>query len=380
MHLRSVLPSLSLLSALALAGCGSSNPASISQDQFYEQLPATLCSYYVACGSIGRSEEASCRTRPATVDNIFSPLPSTLYRDGVAAGRLRFDGVAAQKCLDYYRAGRCYQDGDNYDDSRACRRVYRPLVADGGTCMLPTDCRSGTCNTSGGPGCPGVCAPSNGCNRLNCSEDEFCNQSTPQCTPRRGPGVRCDDPTDYDACQPGLVCINGACNVPERAGGACGSGLGLCAAGFRCDIGASSCQATLPAGSACRRSEDCLKGLLCVSPTSTGTDGVCRPVLDVPSDCDPDLATAASVCPLSSYCDSTTRRCVQRLQTGASCATANCPSGMGLYCDEATLTCQELVRLGSTCTPPSSADPSRNPCGPIALCDATTRKCTAICQ
>jgi hypothetical protein len=379
MNLRTaILSSISLLGALGLTGCDQPSTAEgITREQYLAQLPAALCAHSVRCGNIGRSEEASCRSRRPNADP-FAPYPGYAYDDAMTAGRVAFDGVAARKCLDYYRALRCHEDGDNTDDFRACRRIYRPRVADGGTCQANNECRSGTCNTSG-PGCPGTCAPSQGCNRLNCDEDSFCNNRNTQCTPRRGPGTPCDSPTDHEACQAGLVCIGGVCDVPQQTGGRCATGSGWCAAGLDCDSATGTCRPRLAAESPCQGSDECQDGLVCAIETFPSA-GFCKPVLDFPSACDPNLSTAPGICPFHAYCDPNTRRCVERVQPGASCASEPCANvNYYYYCEEATLTCQVPLLPGADCTPPTSNDPSRNPCAYNGRCDPTTRKCVAVC-
>jgi hypothetical protein len=382
MHMRTVLPTLSLLGALGLAACNEPSPGEgIPQEQFLTELPAAQCAHAVRCGSIGRSEEASCRSRLASANNADSPTGYS-YREALSAGRLSFDGVAARKCLDYYRALRCGEDGENSDDHQACGRIYRPRVADGGTCRAGIECNSYTCDTSGPVGCPGVCVPGSLCNRLTCDEDSFCDAQTRACVPRRPRGAACSPSFDHTSCQPGLVCIGGVCEVPQQSGGTCGGLTGLCAVGFYCDTDTVTCKPRLGAESLCGSSGECQDGLLCVFETiPSPTPGVCKPVLDFPSACDPDTTTAPAICPAHAQCDPNTRQCVERPrpEPGASCTSEACPQGI-FYCDEGTLTCKVPLAIGAACTPPSSSDPGYNPCGLSGRCDAATQKCVLACE
>ena len=381
MYMRTLFPTLSLLGALGLAGCNEPSPGEgIPREQLLAELPAAQCAHTVRCGVIGRSEEASCRSRLASVYAEDSSAGYT-YREALSAGRLSFDGVAARKCLAYYRALRCGEDGDNSDDLRACTRIYRPQVADGGACRAGGECRSGTCNTSGPTGCPGVCVSGSLCNPLTCDEDSFCDPQTRACAPRRPPGAACSPSFDHASCQPGLVCIGGVCEVPQQSGGACGGATGLCATGFYCDTDIVICKPRVGTGGPCRSGRECQDGLWCVSPDGPSpTPGTCKPVLDFPSACDPDLGTAPAICPTHAQCDPSTRQCVERPpRPGASCATEACLDFF-FYCDEGTLTCKVPVALGAACTPPNSSDPGYNPCGHSGRCDPATQKCVLACE
>ncbi|HEX2571054.1 MAG TPA: Dickkopf N-terminal cysteine-rich domain-containing protein [Polyangia bacterium] len=376
MHRRPPHAALVLFTALGVAGCDTPPLyESTSREQFFAQLPALYCAQAVRCGSIGSSEEASCRSRLAQSDALVS-IPGYSYSEALQAGRLGFDGVAAAKCLAYYRAPRCSLDAENIDNYNACGRLYRPAVRDGGTCKINTECRSNICNAFGPPGCPGVCAATAGCNRLSCYEDEFCGSSG-ACALRGALGEPCDAQLGLDVCQAGLVCQGSTCSVPAKENDSC-TAREQCAAGLFCDLTSNTCKPRLAIGDACASQESCQDGLLCTATTSPPTAGVCKPTLDFPSACDPDLATAPALCPVHAECDTNTRQCVERLAPGASCATESCQMII-FYCDESTLTCQEPLDPGATCTPPSSSDPTHNPCGASGQCDPATRKCVLAC-
>lgn len=356
---------------LSLTGCG--EPATISMSEYVSSLPAAVCSQAIRCGSIGASERASCERRLAAA--IDAPGGAYSRSAAVAAGRLRFDGESAAACLRHIERGRCGLDGGNRNEFVACQRVFRPLV-ENGACQSGGECRSLVCEGSGQgrSGCPGVCAASTRCNYLTCGNEEFCDPQTQQCMPRRGSGGRCDTPAAHDFCQPGLVCIDNTCRPPNPAGAAC-LGQEQCAAGLFCDPATLQCRERLADGGACATQAFCRDGLVCIATSTTPDSGVCKTVLDFPSACDPALSTGA--CPIHAYCDPTSRTCVERTQTGGSCASEPC-SGF-LYCDEATQTCQARLAVGAACTPPTSSDPTRNPCEG-GRCDATTRRCAIVCE
>jgi hypothetical protein len=376
MQLRPLVVSLSL-GAVGLTACDLPPLyKSISRDEFLAQLPAAFCAHAAQCGTLGRAEEASCKSRLAEGDALV-PIPGYSYSEALQAGRLRFDGVAAEKCLNYYRAGRCPIDAENFDNFTACYRLYRPQVPDGGACQINTECRSDTCTSSGPPGCRGVCAPATRCNRLSCYEDEYCS-SQGACTLRLELGESCDPTLGPGTCQPGLVCQGSVCRPAVPAEGTC-SAQEDCAPGLFCDSGSQTCKPRLAAGSHCPSPVSCQDGLSCVPEDRQLTSAVCKPVLDFPSACEPDLRTATAVCPAHAECDAGTRQCVERLAPGASCASEGCPLVI-FYCDESTLTCQKPLAVGAACTPPASSDPTRNPCGTSGRCDPTTRKCVLACE
>jgi hypothetical protein len=365
----------SLLAALlmpGLMGCG--EPKTLSMSEYIASLPAAMCSQLVRCGSIGPSERTSCERRVAAQSDRSDGAYS--FSAAVTAGRLRFNGESAAACLRHLEGGRCDLDGGNRNEALACQRVFRPLVEDGGACQGSLECRSSVCEGSGQGrlGCPGVCAASTGCNYLNCSNDESCAPQTPQCVPRRGNGERCDTPFSHDICQPGLVCIDSTCRPPNPAGAAC-LGSEQCGAGLYCDRATSQCRERQAEGSACANDDSCRDGLLCAISSTTPDSGVCKRVLDFPSACDPALSTGA--CPSHAYCDPTSRTCVERTPTGGSCAGEPCLEIH--YCDETTLTCQARLGVGAACTPPTSSDPTRNPCEG-GRCDVATRRCVILCE
>lgn len=380
MHLR---PQWICGGIIVLVACTPPAPNEVSRTEYQAVIAQAACARQVRCGTIGRSEEATCRQN-------FHDAPAFegySYDQAIAEGRLRFDGVAAAKCLEFYRSATCGAEATNGDLASACLRIYRPLVDEGGSCRIGDECRSSLCQRSRPYflACPGVCAPREFCLARQCaSEDEACSPgpgATSQCIPRGGPGAACNlsYSSETDPCQTGLVCIGGRCSDDLRREGQSCQAVYQCARGLYCDSDSRTCRQRLSAGAACLvESYGCQDGLRCTNPTSnTSGPGVCKPVLDLDSACEPNVATAPAVCPAQSVCDPGTNRCRPRPATLTSCGSETCVAGQ--YCDDATTSCRAIVPVGQACTPPTSNGFYADPCGLSARCDATTRTCVQSC-
>jgi hypothetical protein len=239
----------------------------------------------------------------------------------VESGLIDFDPQAAQDCLDELeqRAAGSACDAALAAEAapQSCYDAAQGTLADGETCATDEQCQSGACDeTAIENACTGQCAP-------RADEGEECDPSTggdgPQCRPSLtcvpgdgggfecaqmgtlnegddcalsfssitacGGGLQCageqgtgtctavtyvgdgeDCTADLTYCQPGLVCIEGACATAGVAGDACMSTNLECQVGFYCDSDAGECTAVKQAGDACDRDSQC-GDLECVEGT-----------------------------------------------------------------------------------------------------------------
>jgi hypothetical protein len=324
------------------AGCGPS-----SYGEFRDQLAARACSHAVRCGVVGASETARC---PAPAALALTAAGRIDVGTAVGAGRLSFDSLAAQNCLDAMGGAPCDPAAADVALRHACHAVIQPRVATGGACDGDEECVGGRC-IGAVPGCSGrcvayaspgaACLPDGGAPGESCDPTvQFCGAATPgaplTCQRHKQAGQPCAADSE---CAFDLVCREKCVNLPRPGQGA-SCGPDLCKNGTRCD---RTCVALLGANAACTTPDACADGLTCLA-LADAAPGTCKPWHDVGQPCMP--AARVTGCPQSQSCDAST--CVAAAGPAGPhqfCGDASC--GDGLYC--IATRCEYRVGLGGAC-------------------------------
>jgi hypothetical protein len=304
-----------------------------------EELPAqyseALCQVFESCVGelygIFRPGETCLKDISVTVEEGLATLP-----DAVDAGRVKYHGTKAQKCLDEIAAGGCDTLSNRSPDS--CKAAIEGTVKAGGDCSLDAECAGQRyCKTS--DACPGKCAPyekaggactsSDNCESgLKCGdnkhcvapsqEGEACEQGEPKCTD----GLLCLG-QDSAAKTPG-TCFTIEAALSGKQGEDCALDGHLCAAGYACEI-----TSLAPLGGSC------------VAKVESG--GVCHAAF--PDECPDDEYCALGVNPLLPG------TCTSKPKAGEACAAAL--SG-GQICAPYTRcdanVCRDIAHAGEDCS------------------------------
>jgi hypothetical protein len=272
---------------------------SVPLESLATQTAHARCAYYIQCGFY--ADEASCEAQ--------QPGDNARLMADVAAGKARYDGVAAATCLASYRAKPCTVTA-YYNDDPACQQMVVGTAAASAPCTDDEQCASDFCvvdsasSCGAGTCCPGTCAPSYtwptlgqpckraiGCMNAHCTAGP--NGTDGTCQPFLAPGAACD--LAVGGCPPPTNCLDGACLGPVPHGGDCSKvfncadlrdfcdpttmkcvtnpGVGAtckasCLPNARCDATSHTCVARA-SGDPCTAPEDCLAGNACI-------DMVCR--------------------------------------------------------------------------------------------------------
>jgi hypothetical protein len=223
--------------------------------------------------------------------------------DAYASLNVAYDAVAARGCVDAYtqtiRA--CVDTGQT---NNGCRTVFLGTLAEGAVCTQSAECISGGCTDIAGAGMR-QCTKSGTGSIVHGKLGEPCNAT---CT-SSGSSTSC------------FSTVGGS-------GGGCYTNDGLyCAA-------TSVCAAMPTLGQTCTANSPCAGEAFC-------ENGVCAAQRTSGS-----CASTSSACAPSVYCDATTRECVPRKASGATCTvegecqtTDRCISGR---CGRRTIATQKL--------------------------------------
>ncbi len=377
---------MSLALAGLLAGCGRAAPPPANFVDLANQVQAQLCHAGIACGGIEASEGPSCEPDAVRIVRLIGQAAQLDAE--VAAGRLAFDAVAAQDCLDLIRSlGRCVDPSLRDLLQGRCGDAMVPRVPVGGACYLTpmalaigyddhaTECIGGYCARANTPDCMGVCQAFSpvGAACDHCAPDDECGDSS-TCQSWGLEGEPCTG-----GCAFGFFCHHSGpglatCAPTAPIGGDCTPGTidspvgDACTPGSICHVvSASPLVATCvdpiglgEFGSTCTFDEDCAGGLLCI-------DSVCRPPLDAGDPCTP----GSYGCPGGlAACDSVSKTCAEQIKRpGDPCP---CNGDLDLYCD-ASSHCVSKSALGEAC------DPSVPSCF-TGACDANLRTCILRCD
>jgi hypothetical protein len=154
-----------------LAGCGGGG--SVSVDNLGTELAKVGCSKIFECCTSAEvmqqfngitvngqpiTTEAQCES---FTGGLFSGFLTPEYKASIAAGRIEYDGDAAQSCLDAAANLSCsaYAMLSGHESVHCDKPFIIPKVADGGACSQSYECTSNHCETGSGSGSDGTCAP-----------------------------------------------------------------------------------------------------------------------------------------------------------------------------------------------------------------------------
>lgn len=329
------LSALLVVSGFLFAACGgSSDDGGGGKTVSIENLPAEVakaqCSLYEKCfGGLFQfftnGEDCLKLTEERVKNAEIGQLAAA-----VDAGKVKYDGAMAAKCLADIAARSCDELANRLSD--ACDAAAEGSAAVGESCSYDFDCKgTAFCQLDGA--CPG------------------------KCTERLAAGAACKQDDD---CQDGLVCggATQACVKPGAVGEPCGGGVQPeCAPTLFC-VGDQA--ATKQAGT-CKALNEVFAGK--AGDSCSYQDGTL---------CATDLSCAYETLP------PTSGKCTARVASGGACKRLSVPSMCPTdeYCDGAGTspdgTCKALPGPGQPCVKVLDNDS----CAPYARCDAGT--CVAL--
>jgi hypothetical protein len=293
-----------------------------------------LCDAYAACYgnlyAVFRPGEECKRNLTVQLEEELATLP-----DAVESGRLAYDGVAAQQCVDEIASGGC----ETLDQraSATCQAALVGTATEDQACELSEECEAGLyCKI--GETCPGACTPLEAAGRA-CSSDSQCKS-----------GLKCG--------------ATGLCVAPAKAGDPCNQGEPDCSAGYVClgEDAASSkpgeCVAadgafSGKAGETCSFTKLCASDLSCeILSAAMPLMGKCAAQKQSGEACHPSLPDA---CPVDEYCKIDDNlfdgKCTARPAANMECAKG---LGGGPVCAAYTRCdnnlCRPIANAGEGCT------------------------------
>ena len=198
---------VALTAVVMLTACG--EPVA----QFCTGLTSSICERQKLCGVA--ASDAPCDDITNNSRAASLPCDQPLL-DAVEAGRVRYDGVQASRCLDVLST-QC-NPGD------ACERVFTGTLAIGAACHTSLECGAdGWCDSSNV--CPGVCAARAGDGAV-VSQFDAC--STKSRVFQSDGGIRCVEShaagspcTENIQCESDLTCRGGQCAAAPTEGQPC---------------------------------------------------------------------------------------------------------------------------------------------------------------
>ncbi len=311
-----------VVTAVAVVLCACGAPI----ESICEAFVTSTCDAQKACGVA--ASDAPCADVTTNSRMSSTPCDGALL-EAVKTGAVRYDGVAAQKCLETLGT-QCRAVG-------ACDGVFTGTVALGGACTVTEACGDDAwCDDSAT--CPGVCTARVGhgenvgnVEACNTGGFEFFSDGGIRCKQSGELGAACSYQTD---CGRDLACDLGTCVRAPSEGEPC---IGQkCASGLRCD--STHCRAWAHVGEACGNEftmgGQCQLGLAC-------RDGVCGDALREGERC----ANNPNRCGAGLDCNNDS--CVKRGVDGASCQSLfDCD--VGFFCDADT--CRAQQPEGGACT------------------------------
>lgn len=207
------------------------------------------CTWSERCGFRSRTLADDCRQMPHTFDSF----PENV--ELVQRGEATYDAELAATCISELEFTGCLSAAPE-----SCDRFFEGLGGTGEHCTASASCRpTHWCKPGDGSGlsCIGTCSPSaregEGCATMPCAPGLFCGFEL------------LGDGSWAERCR--------VRTPPGEEGASCNGAFGVCAPGFFCNFGSSSCRAVGEEGDACDSSLGCADGLVC-SPTL----GVCLPL------------------------------------------------------------------------------------------------------
>lgn len=360
-------PAVTVLLLATVLGCGG---GSIKREDLNTELVKALCATYAKCGVA--LSEAGCTQalQPLITQSATDP-----YADLIAAGKIKYDGAQARKCLDAYVGQACSNTIFSVAPEQ-CQHVYEGQVAVGQPCSLMECVSSAYCSLEVDGKCPASCKDrlaagsaatssvqcvlgltvADGlCAKLgtegarctgsdfggSCGPDLFCAPDTLLCKKTRLVGESCGS---TERCSGWNFCSSGLCAKPGDVGANCtqtaGTGFGgaACKVELVCDtsLPAAVCKARLAEGATCTgiSSGDCNFGLAC-SP-SGGAATTCQKPGGIGQAC------IGGSCASDLFCETASKLCKTRLAPGSPCTEFDSCNG-GNYCQTGTCKTSSLT-------------------------------------
>lgn len=306
-----------------------------------EELPAgyaeALCGVIQNCYGdvlqIFRAGEDCVANATVQAEEDLATLPNA-----VDAGRVKYNGVQAQKCLDEVAAAGCEFLSEREPES--CKLALQGTVEAGGECELDAECEGDQyCDVA--DACPGTCKALEQAGGLcrgssDCVSGLKCNDATGRCVAPPGEGEACKG--GEPDCSDGYFCLGDAANMPGecvsleqafggKVGDDCGTQTGLCATDLVCEITAidpprGTCGEKVGAGDTCPVAfpDACPADEYCAEINLLTLEGTCTSKPKAGEPCGMNLGGAAEICAPYTRCDSGT--CRELAHLGESC-TAN---------------------------------------------------------
>ena len=333
------------LLVFAAAACGPG-----SYGEFRTQLVDASCHWAKRCGYVGARDRAACPVEDLLL--IFHDAPSNRAVPGaidvpasIDAGRMRYDSVHAQDCLDAIAGAPCDVPHAVRQRGLSCNAVIGANTETDRPCWGDLECTGGICVRE--PGCAGTCGnfASPGASCLDATDAVLslrCDPTVGYCAPaspgeattcqrKKGEGQPCSENRE---CLFGWTCRKGTCVTPIELGEgeACG-GEDPCTDGSYCEPTSLLCAKQHKRGEACTDRFACMDGLACLGlvaidpmgmPTPVTTPGVCGDWLDVGMAC---TALGGDPEPSITGCPSLSQTC-----TGGVCTAKDSPAGLGESC------------------------------------------------
>ena len=244
-----------------LAACS----GGIAFEDFDDERRGATCGYYVRCGAFGTVGDCQTYFQRFDVNN-----PS--LESAIDAGKIRYDGDAAESCIDALDGLDCDFADQDADALVACDEVLTGTGKVGAACAFDRECATGRCVV---PDC-----------------DEACCQGTCQ-EPRILPGV--EEPCST-LCADDLFCgFDQLCHEPLGIGESCDS-YTVCAEPLYCSSNAGTCMRRPGRGQPCDG--------YCATEGDVCTGGVC-----VEAAVGGDFCTVADDCSQFYRCSIDTARC-----------------------------------------------------------------------
>jgi hypothetical protein len=324
--------------------------AEVPLDEVCDEIQRAACSWFVRCRGTttcpSPSNPENCDTSPAAVE----------------AGRVRYDALAAARCISLLRDGECQPGPPPIFSAEECFGIFVGDQRFGEECYYQSsyrsdECAEGVCTYESGA-CPGICAPYRAvgarCDYVGlrcdpnvavCSDDG----SGPVC---RAFPTEAGEPCPMGSCGAGLWCVpdeSGTlyCIEPGGDGDPCDR-IEECMYPFACSGGV--CSESVAAGERCWSTESCPAGLRCGS-AEEDPNPRCRPTL-----AEGDRCWDGSLCPDETHCLYDEARaenvCVSLGERGEPCT-------FGQYCDfdswcrqtsETETVCEAFVGENGACS------------------------------
>jgi hypothetical protein len=276
-----------------LVACG----GSVDLADYIDSAVDARCEYLVRCGLFENT--SSCH---AYYDGRVPQNPS--IEAAVDAGKMTYDGEAANDCFDALASASCSRDAELSD---TCDHIFAGKVADGAACAFDAECVSDNCAVSDCvmACCPGTCSPARPVPKIGeqcnfvCEDGAYCALDS-TCKAVLPKGASCDYPL---ACDRGLYCAGvtsmtaGTCTATPKTGQSC---TDLCdAIGDDCTNG--TCKPVGLLGDSCTSDNDCSSYYEC-DASQHCAEQMATPAMPNGSTCSSSIACQSHYCGNDNLC------------------------------------------------------------------------------